>query len=190
MSAADVSEVFEFVSRAESCMRQERSELQQQHELVSGPEGNADVGEGLTVGVEGDACLADIAEAMEKRKPVADDRRGRGVAAPVDTLPVVETTNTKELPQISAQENTEVVGEREDLEAVSAAKIGGGGVGEDGTAMERPSQGEPLTISFATACDCETVRAWVRRGAYTLPSFDVTSGRRRDGARAQAVVAP
>lgn len=37
-----------------------------------------------------------------------------------------------------------------------------------------------LTVSFTTVSECEAVRAWVRRGAYTLPAFDVTSGQRRD----------
>lgn len=36
----------------------------------------------------------------------------------------------------------------------------------------------PPTVSFSEACDCETVRAWVRRGAYSLPPFEVISGRR------------
>eukprot|EP00903_Cladosiphon_okamuranus_P008129 g7829.t1 len=37
-----------------------------------------------------------------------------------------------------------------------------------------------LTISFTAVSECKAVREWVRRGAYTLPPFDVTSGRRRD----------
>ena len=193
MSAADVSDVFEFVSRAKSFMQLERSELQQQQQQpkpVSGGKGNTGVAEGLTIGVEGDACLADSAEATENCKPLTDDKGGRGVAAAVNTHPVAETTQTGGLPLIDAQESKGVVGERETLDAATVRKIGGGGVGEDGTAVERPSHGEPLTVSFATVCDCETVRAWVRKGAFTLPSFDVTSGRRRDEAFAERVVTP
>lgn len=36
---------------------------------------------------------------------------------------------------------------------------------------------DPIMVSFAEVCSCEAVRAWVRKGAYTLPSFEVTSGR-------------
>lgn len=41
-------------------------------------------------------------------------------------------------------------------------------------------EGAPLTISFAAVSECEAVRDWVSKGAYTLPAFDITSGRRRD----------
>lgn len=37
-----------------------------------------------------------------------------------------------------------------------------------------------LKVSFTAVSECKAVREWVRRGAYTLPAFDVTSGQRRD----------
>lgn len=192
MSATDVSEVCEFVLSTESCMQQEKPGLTQQPALVSGAEGIAGVGEELAIGVEGNVCVGDNAEGVEKRKPVADDKGGRGAAAAVDTHSVVvETAKTNELPNIGGLDNTETVGEREDLDTATVRKISGDGViGEDGTAVEKPSHGKPLTVSFATVCDCEAVRAWVRKGAFTLPSFDVTSGRRRDGDVAGRVAAP
>lgn len=193
MSATEVSEVCEFVLRTESCMQQEKPGLQQQQQpaLVSGAEGIGGVGEELAVGVEGNVCFGDNAEGVEKRKPVADDKGGRGAAAAVDARPAVETAKTNELPNIGGQDNAGTVGEREDLDTATVPKIGRDGViGEYGTAVEKPPHGEPLTISFATVCDCEAVRAWVRKGAFTLPSFDVTSGRRRDGDVADRVVTP
>lgn len=193
MSATDVSEVFESVSTAERRTQQEEPERQQQQQptLASGAEIIAGVEEGLAVGAEGGACLGDSAEGAEKRKPlVAEDKEGQGAAAEVNTRTVVETAKTKELPKIGGQGSTETDGEREDQDVATVRKIDGDGEGEDGTAVEKPSDGEPLTISFTTVCDCEVVRAWVRKGAFTLPSFDVTSGRREDGAFADRVVIP
>ena len=94
MSAADVSEICESVLKAESCMQQERPELQQQPTLVSGIVGISGVEEGFAVGVEGDACLADNVKEVEKRKPVVKDEGGRGAVAAGDTHTVVETAKT------------------------------------------------------------------------------------------------
>lgn len=57
----------------------------------------------------------------------------------------------------------------------------GGGQHDFASAKSQYHQEEPpLTVSFATVSECETVRAWLRKGAYSLAAFDVTSGQRRD----------
>ncbi|CAN0495594.1 unnamed protein product, partial [Ectocarpus sp. 12 AP-2014] len=59
-------------------------------------------------------------------------------------------------------------------------------VGPDTTATGDPGAGcgiavqrkePPLTVSFDVVSECEIVRDWVRKGAYTLPTFGVLSGR-------------
>lgn len=57
-----------------------------------------------------------------------------------------------------------------------------GGGGSFAAEKKRQLQQEQpaLTVSFATVSECGAVRAWLRKGAYSLPAFDVTSGQRRD----------
>lgn len=57
-----------------------------------------------------------------------------------------------------------------------------GGVAAEGheQAMNQGRDQAALTVSFAAVSECKVVREWIRRGAYTLPTFDVTSGQRRD----------
>lgn len=59
----------------------------------------------------------------------------------------------------------------------------GGTAGEDNITAENipQKQRQPaLTFSFAAVSECRAVREWIRRGAYTLPAFNVTSGRQQD----------
>lgn len=68
--------------------------------------------------------------------------------------------------------------------ASRTATTDGSAGGRDGTTAEGHDQlmnqdQTALTVSFTTVSECNAVREWVRRGAYTLPAFDVTSGSRR-----------
>lgn len=47
---------------------------------------------------------------------------------------------------------------------------------ESETAITLVQRERLIMVSFDAVCECETVRAWIRRGAYTLPSFEATSG--------------
>lgn len=58
-----------------------------------------------------------------------------------------------------------------------------GSAGEDDIAAEKnpQKQGQPaVTFPFVAVSECHAVREWVRRGAYTLPAFNITSGRQQD----------
>ncbi|CAM9183230.1 unnamed protein product, partial [Hapterophycus canaliculatus] len=50
----------------------------------------------------------------------------------------------------------------------------------DGQDSQLRKGNPPFTLSFAAVSECKAVRDWVRKGAYTLPAFDITSGQRRD----------
>lgn len=75
-------------------------------------------------------------------------------------------------------------GTEEDLDIVNTKTItddlNDGGQHDCAATKSQLGQEEPpFTVSFTTVYECEAVRAWLRKGAYTLPAFDVTSGQRQ-----------
>ncbi|CAM9645345.1 unnamed protein product [Scytosiphon promiscuus] len=76
-------------------------------------------------------------------------------------------------------DDTGVDEEDRDTELGGTATLSVGGEGADDGQDNRPrEENPPFTVSFAAVLECKTVRDWVRKGAYTLPAFDVTSGQR------------
>lgn len=67
----------------------------------------------------------------------------------------------------------------ETKEDFDTANVRGGLAAEEHDQLMNQGQAAP-TVSFTAVSECKAVREWVRRGAYTLPTFDVTSGQRRD----------
>lgn len=47
---------------------------------------------------------------------------------------------------------------------------------KDGSLSVATTSQAPRKVSFAAVSECDAVRLWIRRGAYMLPSFEVTSG--------------
>lgn len=188
LSPAEVSGVFEAAARDQRRVELKKKVLQQNvgdHGSESGSaaissgntasevagsvayeRGNAD----LTGRANGDEGSAPGAEKVEIRRD--ESAQSAGAEVPMDR----ERDTTKDVPDaVERGERKQPDPQHEDPSRV----IDGEGVSSrsDGNLpLEEP---EPLpTVSFIEACECETVRAWVRRGAYSLPPFEVTSGRR------------
>lgn len=170
MSVADVSSVCEAVSTAEEDRRRRQRDLRLLQPITppGTPEGLVEKA-GLEGGIEVTTCVKDVsAEATDIIKQVVSG------GTPGDNAKTVRAAESQHgqkgdeggLAQECAIKSTTEEGQQKELPGMADSYT------------RNPSHEESmLTVSFAAVCDCEAVRAWVRQGAYTLPSFDVTSGR-------------
>lgn len=160
MTPDDASGICELVVRKEDASRSQRK--MQISEKISTPATAAATGKGGGLEPDGIGGIP-----------------GEGVEATATTLQRLHN----ELNGVDATEDET----KEILDAASRKAATDAG-GRDGTTEEGHGQlvdqAQPaLTVSFTTVSECKAVREWVRRGAYTLPAFDVTSGQRRNDIR-------
>lgn len=180
MSAADVSDVCEFVRKAEEDRMQRESRRPRQCTPVHGPQGGVEGAEKRpTDEVEAKADRhVDSIERVDGGESAAGETKGEGETATEDAQ-IVETIASSGLPERELDEAACALGKKPGQDA-SDLEMATHGVGGDELAVDKSPQEEPVLISFASVCDCEAVRAWVHGGAYSLPSFELTSWRGRD----------
>lgn len=123
-----------------------------------------------------------------KDGPAAGFEPDGGVGSPGAGVEANETTpqglhNEQDAAHAAGNEAAEV----QDTANRTAASRNGAGGRNGLTAEEHDqlmTQDQPaVTISFTTVSECKAVREWIRRGAYTLPAFEITSGQRTRDAR-------
>lgn len=166
MTPVDVSGVCETVTREECVSRSQRKTPTPEKEptpaCTAGSEATA-TGEGEpAVGVEPDSTAGSTEEGREATSATPERLHNEldGVHAPVG-----ETKEVRDTAYRTATADSGADG-RDDNTAE----------GHDGLMNQDQIA---LTVSFTAVSECKAVREWVRRGAYTLPAFDVTSGQRR-----------
>lgn len=195
MSTADISEVCGSVWKAEESRRQQRRNRRDRRQLEPVHQSGSDEPEGATTeralaggdvdkdairhgdprsSSEGAGENASEEESQVGGGEVGVVGRPSAAAAPSPPPGGLEISTEGEAVAGGVPQGGHQEGVRR-LEARSDA--GAGGHGRAAARGNHLHEEKPLTVSFVDVCDCSAVRTWVRRGAFTLPSFEVTSGR-------------
>lgn len=136
-------------------------------------------GGGMTTADVSDVCEIVARKEEEEEESRSRNRTQRTSLQPSATTAVVGATSETLVANAgSAGGDIEEDQDIQNSNTTTDDRDGGGQ--HDLAAAKCQSQREepPLTVSFATVSECETVRAWLRKGAYSLAAFDVTSGQR------------
>lgn len=149
---------------------------------VSLPHLRAILGHGSRMTPADVSSVCELVAKKEQARRHQDEKQEHGGKQDTTTEAVVgseEVTGAENEPAVARQ----ITGMSAET---TGATEGDGDVAPDRTATGYPGGGHglavqqkepPLTVSFDVVSECEVVRDWVRKGAYTLPTFGVLSGR-------------
>ncbi|CAM9267910.1 unnamed protein product [Ectocarpus sp. 4 AP-2014] len=149
---------------------------------VSLPHLRAILGHGSRMTPADVSSVCELVAKKEQARRHQDEKQGHGVKQDTTAEVVVgpqEATGAENEPSVATQimgTSAETIGATEgDCDVAPDTTATGDPGGGRGIAVQQKEP--PLTVSFDVVSECEVVRDWVRKGAYTLPTFGVLSGR-------------
>lgn len=152
---------------------------------VSLPHLRAILGHGSRMTPADVSSVCELVAKKEQARRHQDEKQGHGVKQDTTTEVVVgpeEANGAENEPAVARQimgTSAETTGATEgDCDVAPDTTATGDPGGGRGIAVQQKEP--PLTVSFDVVSECEVVRDWVRKGAYTLPTFSVLSGRGQD----------
>ncbi|CAB1097942.1 unnamed protein product [Ectocarpus sp. CCAP 1310/34] len=149
---------------------------------VSLPHLRAILGHGSRMTPADVSSVCELVAKKEQARRHQDEKQGHGVKQDTTAEVVVgpeEAIGAENEPSVARQimgTSTETTGATEgECDVAPDTTATGDPGGGRGIAVQQREP--PLTVSFDVVSECEVVRDWVRKGAYTLPTFGVLSGR-------------